>query len=270
MRSHFVMWRCVQVQGFELKLLRGARKLLAAQRIACIAFELATDWLRGQNTSGAELWKAFARHDYVILDDNFQAVPERVMASLEGVWDFVACARGVARTAFPCRDPLKATALSTASAGAMQQLGCQKHASKLHRRAQRCVDTRSSHAKGAIRCCSDPSETRDGALSHGTQGKCFSVCPEDPRHAPGAAELRPLSCIPAYSSSSHAFYSHAQAVGECRAHGMRLCTSAELSSELCCKTGCRTDNKMIWTSSTCNGDFDERNDDPDPADFALG
>ena len=41
------MWRCVQVQGFELKLLRGARKLLAAQRIACIAFELATDWLRG-------------------------------------------------------------------------------------------------------------------------------------------------------------------------------------------------------------------------------
>ena len=45
--------------------------------------------------------------------------------------------------------------------------------------------------------------------------------------------------------------SHADAVAECSAHGMRLCSSAELD-ELCCQTGCNMDAALVWTSDNCD------------------
>ena len=45
----------MDVQGFELAVLRGARKLLAAGRVSCVALELQARWLQAQNATPAAL-----------------------------------------------------------------------------------------------------------------------------------------------------------------------------------------------------------------------
>jgi len=57
----------MDVQGFEVKLLRGARRLLAAGAIRAIKFEVALRWIHAQNSSAAILLKALRDYNYVIL-----------------------------------------------------------------------------------------------------------------------------------------------------------------------------------------------------------
>ena len=45
----------LDVQGFELKLLRGARRFLAQGRVRCVAFEVASAWLKAQGASPVDL-----------------------------------------------------------------------------------------------------------------------------------------------------------------------------------------------------------------------
>ena len=45
----------VDVQGFELKLLRGARRFLTQGRVRCVAFEVAAAWLKAQGASPDDL-----------------------------------------------------------------------------------------------------------------------------------------------------------------------------------------------------------------------
>ena len=57
----------MDVQGFEVKLLTGARRLLAAGAIRAIKFEVALRWIHAQNSSAAILLKALRDYNYVIL-----------------------------------------------------------------------------------------------------------------------------------------------------------------------------------------------------------
>jgi len=54
----------MDAQGFEVKVLKGARQLLAKGVINAIHFELAPDWLFGQGTSPAELLSIFVTSGY--------------------------------------------------------------------------------------------------------------------------------------------------------------------------------------------------------------
>ena len=57
----------LDAQGYELHVLKGARRLLSARAISAIRFEVAPNWLNGQNSSARELydlltWHGFALH----------------------------------------------------------------------------------------------------------------------------------------------------------------------------------------------------------------
>jgi len=83
-----------------------------------------------------------------------------------------------------------------------------------------CVPV-SAVAAGA-RCCSG---------EPGNASSCVSDCGEPP-------ELGLLQ-------------HHFEADGRCKAHGMRLCTRAELASGLCKGTGCNYNGMHVWTSEPC-------------------
>ncbi len=84
----------MDVQGFEVRLLRGAHYLLSDHHVTCIIFEVAVDWLRAQGTSTSELWQLFAHYGYDVLDLTYSAVPLGAFAKL-GDWssDYIACVR---------------------------------------------------------------------------------------------------------------------------------------------------------------------------------
>jgi len=70
----------------------------------------------------------------------------------------------------------------------------------------------------AVRCCS---ENGDKCYSKGA-GQCF-----------GKAKT------------------FAEASSICKSNGHRLCTRTELSSQMCCRTGCMYDHERTWTSTGC-------------------
>jgi len=53
---------------------------------------------------------------------------------------------------------------------------------------------------------------------------------------------------------------YAEAESVCTSRGMRVCTRAELDTDLCCGTGCGFDNQLVWTSTavTCTSLCDAR------------
>lgn len=54
----------IDTQGFETRVLRGARQLLRAGRVRCVAFEVAEKWLHGQNTSAQRLLNLLHSHRF--------------------------------------------------------------------------------------------------------------------------------------------------------------------------------------------------------------
>ena len=48
---------------------------------------------------------------------------------------------------------------------------------------------------------------------------------------------------------------YTDAVTECTANGMRLCTKDELLSDTCCSTGGKCDNYGVWTSTLYTGKY---------------
>merc|ERR1719482_524197 len=72
--------------------------------------------------------------------------------------------------------------------------------------------------KAAVRCCSN-----DGKKCASRKGRCF-----------GRRKT------------------YQEAVGICAAAGMRLCTQAEVATEMCCRTGCMYDHRQVWTSDSCS------------------
>ena len=87
-------------------------------------------------------------------------------------------------------------------------------------------------ASAAIRCC-----------AIGAQNTCVdSVCSA----AYGNNGLDPIS-----ASFAGNAVSQAEAGVECAAQGGRLCTSAELESQVCCGTGCSHDHTLVWSTTSC-------------------
>merc|ERR1719375_1079273 len=72
--------------------------------------------------------------------------------------------------------------------------------------------------KAAVRCCSN-----NGRKCASRKGRCF-----------GRRKT------------------YQEAVGICAAAGMRLCTQAEVATEMCCRTGCMYDHRQVWTSDSCS------------------
>jgi len=58
----------MDVQGFEVKVLKGAKQLLAAGAIGILKTEIATNWLAGQGTSAQELLQIMASNGYGLLN----------------------------------------------------------------------------------------------------------------------------------------------------------------------------------------------------------
>lgn len=56
----------IDAQGYEVKILEGASKLLASGAVGAWKFELATDWLHAQGTSAAAYLNAFIANGYKI------------------------------------------------------------------------------------------------------------------------------------------------------------------------------------------------------------
>eukprot|EP00316_Scyphosphaera_apsteinii_P013186 CAMPEP_0119343270 /NCGR_PEP_ID=MMETSP1333-20130426/106356_1 /TAXON_ID=418940 /ORGANISM="Scyphosphaera apsteinii, Strain RCC1455" /LENGTH=208 /DNA_ID=CAMNT_0007355651 /DNA_START=383 /DNA_END=1009 /DNA_ORIENTATION=+ len=44
---------------------------------------------------------------------------------------------------------------------------------------------------------------------------------------------------------------HSDAATECAARGLRLCTYEELATDTCCNTGCRMDQMLVWSNTSC-------------------
>jgi len=81
-----------------------------------------------------------------------------------------------------------------------------------------CFATDSGHT-ATVRCCAKDGGT---CYSKGSSG-CF-----------GKAET----------------YANAHAI--CESDGYRLCTKAEVDSQMCCRTGCMYDHERVWTSTKCS------------------
>ena len=77
--------------------------------------------------------------------------------------------------------------------------------------------------KAGVRCCS----------TNGTTCDTFGTCPGQSTYC--------------------------DAVNECEAKNMRVCTKDELLSEICCNTGGNCDNHPVWTSTLEPGDYLEHN-----------
>ena len=96
--------------------------------------------------------------------------------------------------------------------------------------AGRCAPKNSA---AAVRCCA-------GSAHH---AGCYSVCNREQRpHTRSRFELPPLAVANGLASNWD------DALSECTKHSMRLCTAMELSSGLCCKTGCGMDSTWVWAS----------------------
>lgn len=60
----------IDAQGYEVKILEGASKLLSSGLVNAWKFELATEWLVGQGTSAAAYLNAFIEHGYDICEES--------------------------------------------------------------------------------------------------------------------------------------------------------------------------------------------------------
>jgi len=85
----------------------------------------------------------------------------------------------------------------------------------------------------AVRCCSaDGSSCTTQGLGDSTTGDVFDL---------DGGVVAQQACITSATFS--------EAAGICAAEGLRLCTSSELDSGVCCGTGCWHDHRAIWTSN---------------------
>merc|ERR1719359_1837283 len=60
----------VDAQGYEVKILQGAQKLLAAGAVNAVKFELAAKWLEKQGASSAELFNVLLNNGYTIYHED--------------------------------------------------------------------------------------------------------------------------------------------------------------------------------------------------------
>jgi FkbM family methyltransferase len=84
----------MDVQGFELFVMKGARGLISRGVIKVIKLEVAELWLNAQNTTTAELYDFFAEHKYSVLNEEFEAIPRsEFIKPRTQYYDAVACLR---------------------------------------------------------------------------------------------------------------------------------------------------------------------------------
>ena len=92
--------------------------------------------------------------------------------------------------------------------------------------------THPSHT-AAVRCCkAEPGPT-----------SCVSVC--------DVAQYSGLHSAPVLDGLDGFAASLTEAEAECNSRRMRLCTRAELASNVCCQTGCVMDKLLVWTADDC-------------------
>lgn len=88
----------IDAQGFEVKILNGAKNFLRTGIVKVWRFELANKWLKDQNTDGCEYFSKFIEAGYQIRDGNDQALTQIQMfnygASENLVKDFQAVYMG--------------------------------------------------------------------------------------------------------------------------------------------------------------------------------
>jgi len=73
-RSPYIHLLKIDAQGYEVQILRGASKLLSSRAVNAVKFELATDWLIGQNTTPAEYINQYINNGFdIYAPDNLQA-----------------------------------------------------------------------------------------------------------------------------------------------------------------------------------------------------
>ena len=105
--------------------------------------------------------------------------------------------------------------------GYWQASSCHRSDKLMKQKHSRCS---SAQGTAAVRCCSE-------------QGGCSSIC--------HVSTHKPKTCVDMMSAAAE------EASAECRAQGMRLCTRAELQSDICCKSGCGMDDRWVWSSNEC-------------------
>ena len=109
-----------------------------------------------------------------------------------------------------------------------------------------------STTRTPVRCC----EAIPGAGVWGGRSEevaCWPVCPRS--FAIGGRTLRRLD-VTVVSDWRRA--NDTEAAAECKAHGKRLCTKAELRGGVCCETACPLDVAAVWSADLCaSGDAGE-------------
>ena len=82
----------MDVQGYEVNLLKGARGLMKRGIIHVIKLEVAELWLNAQNTTTAEMYDFFAESNYSILNEEFKEIPRKEFIKPRTVYyDAIAC-----------------------------------------------------------------------------------------------------------------------------------------------------------------------------------
>ena len=81
----------MDVQGFENLVLAGAYHILSQQRVGCVSFEVAPNWLKSQNTTFGELYDSFSSYGYQVLTGNWQVYSRAAAVTYKGLSDFIAC-----------------------------------------------------------------------------------------------------------------------------------------------------------------------------------
>jgi len=66
----------IDVEGYEVKVFKGATALLASGAVNAWKFELRADWLHAQNTSAAELLNVFIENDYQIYEESLLPISD--------------------------------------------------------------------------------------------------------------------------------------------------------------------------------------------------
>jgi hypothetical protein len=72
----------IDVEGFELEVLRGAAKLLMAKRVKLLAIEVSAGPLKALQKTTDELYDILDSFDYDILNRKCQAVDKHYMRSI--------------------------------------------------------------------------------------------------------------------------------------------------------------------------------------------
>ena len=100
------------------------------------------------------------------------------------------------------------------------------------------VETNSTAVEAAVRCCGEAEEELEPAKKKGRRGKKEEI---------PARRLKSWTCTTPEDCPKRKKYEEAEEI--CKKLDMKICTKAQITSAICCGTGCNFNTKAVWIRS---------------------